>query len=83
MIIDFVKEYVLLIVSNPSVVEVVKKDISDDFSEIIIYADPSDIGRLIGKDGNMINSLKTIIAGCKAKDKRSYKTQVFSIEDRQ
>ena len=82
MIVDFVKEYVLLIVSEPKKVEVIKNDISDDFSEIIIYADPSDIGRLIGKDGNMINSLKTIIAGCKAKDKKTYKTQVLSIDDK-
>ncbi len=37
-----------------------------------------DIGKLIGKNGNMINALKTIANGCKAKDGISYKIQVVT-----
>jgi predicted RNA-binding protein YlqC (UPF0109 family) len=32
--------------------------------------------KLIGKDGKMINSLKTLISGCKAKDGKSYRVTV-------
>ena len=35
-----------------------------------------DTGKLIGKDGKMINSLKTLISGCKAKDGKSYRVTV-------
>ena len=50
----------------------------DTFAEITICADASDIGKLIGKNGNMINALKTMANGCKAKDGVSYKIQVIA-----
>ena len=44
------------------------------------FADKIDTGKLIGKDGKMINAIKTVIIGCKAKDNTSYRVTVKAIE---
>jgi len=76
MIDEFFYEFAKLLVDNPSTVRVEKTDVDETFSEITIYADKGDTGKLIGKDGKMINSLKTIVSGCKAKDGISYRVSV-------
>jgi len=53
--------------------------IDETFAEIIIHANSADIGKLIGKNGNMINAIKTMANGCKAKDGVSYKIQVIAL----
>lgn len=78
MITQFIEEYAKLIVSNPDAVKISVEKKDDTFSEIVINADSEDIGKLIGKNGNMINALKTLANGCKAKDGVSYKIQVVS-----
>ena len=79
MIVDFIAEYAKLIVSNPSDISVEQEILSDDFAQITINANEADIGKLIGKNGNMINAIKTMANGCKAKDGISYKLQVKSV----
>ncbi len=81
MVEDFIREFTLLLVNKPEVVKIENRVIDDTFSEITIYADKGDTGKLIGKEGKMINSLKTVISGCKAKDKRSYKIMVQALEE--
>ncbi len=76
MITDFISQYAKLIVSQPQQIKVVEEELDTNFHEITIYANEDDLGKLIGKNGNMINSLKTIINGCKAKDGVAYKIQV-------
>lgn len=78
MITDFIENYAKLIVGFPEEVTVSKNMIDDTFAEIIIKANSADIGKLIGKNGNMINALKTMANGCKAKDGVSYKIQVLA-----
>jgi len=78
MITNFIKNYAKLIVSVPEDITVTKKLIDDTFAEITVEANSSDIGKLIGKNGNMINALKTMANGCKAKDGVSYKIQVVA-----
>jgi len=78
MITNFIENYAKLIVSVPNDVTVTKKLIDDTFAEITVEANSSDIGKLIGKNGNMINALKTMANGCKAKDGISYKIQVIA-----
>lgn len=77
MVTDFIKSYTELIVSNPQSIEVSISEIDENFYEITIICDEEDLGKIIGKSGNMINALKTIINGCKAKDGKSYKIQVI------
>jgi predicted RNA-binding protein YlqC (UPF0109 family) len=76
MITEFVKEFASLIAEHPEDIEVEKRRIGDNFYEIYIYANQADTGKLIGRSGKMINSLKTIIGGCKAKEDISYKVSV-------
>ncbi|NQY53031.1 MAG: KH domain-containing protein [Campylobacteraceae bacterium] len=78
MITNFIEDYAKLIVSKPEEVSVSIDQIDETFAEITIEADSNDIGKLIGKNGNMINALKTIANGCKAKDGVSYKIQVLA-----
>jgi len=77
MIVDFITDYTKLIVSQPNSIKVEVNEIDPTFKEIIIFAANEDLGKLIGKNGNMINSLKTMLNGCKAKDGVSYKIQVL------
>ncbi len=79
MIVDFITQYTKMIVSNPEDISVELKELSENFSEITINANNADIGKLIGKNGNMINAIKTMANGCKAKDGISYKLQVQSV----
>ena len=78
MITNFIENYAKLIVSVPEDVTVTKELIDETFAEITVEANSSDIGKLIGKNGNMINALKTMANGCKAKDGVSYKIQVVA-----
>lgn len=78
MITQFIENYAKLIVGHPDEVHVSKEQIDDTFAEITINANSEDIGKLIGKNGNMINALKTMANGCKAKDGVSYKIQVLA-----
>ena len=76
MIQDFVKEYAKLIAIYPNDISVDIEPLNDCISQITINVHKDDLGKLIGKSGNMINAIKTIINGCKAKDGISYKIQV-------
>ncbi|PID47632.1 MAG: RNA-binding protein [Proteobacteria bacterium] len=80
MVHNFLETFAKLIVDNPDNVKVDRVDVDDAFSEIIIHADKGDTGKLIGKNGKMINSIKTIISGCKAKDGKSYRITVKANE---
>lgn len=75
---DFILTYAKMIAREPDKIKVSSKEIDKNFIEITIKANDNDIGKIIGKSGNMINSLKTIINGCKAKNNISYKIQVVA-----
>ncbi|QOY51582.1 KH domain-containing protein [Candidatus Sulfurimonas baltica] len=78
MIADFVAQFAKLIASNPDDVRVEVKD-GDEITEILLYANQADIGKLIGKEGKMIGAIKTVISGCKAKDGVSYRINVEAV----
>ena len=80
MVKNFLYEYAKLIADFPDKVSVDRQELGENFAEIIISADKVDTGKLIGKDGNMINAIKTVIIGCKAKDNTSYRVTVKAIE---
>ncbi len=76
MVINFVSFYSKLLVKNPDDIKVEINNIDEGFDEITIYAKNEDVGKLIGKEGRMINSIKTVISGCKAKGGRNYRVNV-------
>jgi len=76
--IEFIRKYIELLAFYPEDVIIKTANESDGFVEVLIYANKVDTGRIIGKNGNMINAITTMINGCKAKDGISYKIQVIS-----
>lgn len=78
MIADFVAQFAKLIASYPDDVRVEVQN-GDEITEIVLYANQADIGKLIGKEGKMIGAIKTVISGCKAKDGLSYRINVEAI----
>ena len=78
MIADFVAQFARLIASNPDDIKVEVQE-GDEITEIVLYANQADIGKLIGKSGKMIGAIKTVISGCKAKDGVSYRINVEPI----
>ncbi|MDR0747858.1 MAG: KH domain-containing protein [Helicobacteraceae bacterium] len=82
MIENFVADFARLISTEPECIEVTREDIDEKFSEITVYAHQQDVGKIIGKDGNMINAIKTVVSGCKAKDQISYRILVKPIDER-
>ncbi|WP_457592131.1 KH domain-containing protein [Hydrogenimonas sp.] len=81
MVENFVRDFAKLIASHPEDIVVKRQALGENFDEIIIYAHKEDAGKLIGKEGRMINALKTVISGCKAKDGISYRVNVRTSEE--
>jgi len=81
MVKEFIIEFVRLIVDYPDKLKIESEVINDELSEITLYVHPSDVGRVIGKDGKMISSLKTLISGCKPKGGTNYKVNVKPFKD--
>ncbi len=79
MVENFVRDFAKLIATHPEDIAVKRRNLGENFDEIIIYAHKDDAGKLIGKEGRMINALKTVISGCKAKDGISYRVNVQTV----
>jgi predicted RNA-binding protein YlqC (UPF0109 family) len=71
-------EYIKLIVDYPNSVHIKEEDCSE-YIKLSIYVENCDVGKVIGKDGNMINSIKMFIYGCRSK---TFKLQVFDINEK-
>jgi predicted RNA-binding protein YlqC (UPF0109 family) len=79
MVEDFVLAYSKLIVKYPESLKIEIKNIDIGLDEIILFAEAEDVGKLIGKEGKMINAIKTVISGCKAKGSKNYRVSIKSI----
>ena len=75
MVVNFVVEFAKLLSFEPEKIryEVISHD---DFDEIVIYAKKADVGRIIGKNGEMVKAIKTVIGGCRVKEDKNYKITV-------
>ncbi|HIQ47607.1 MAG TPA: KH domain-containing protein [Sulfurovum sp.] len=80
MVKDFLLSYAKLLVNNPEDISIEISEVDEGFDEIIIFANSEDIGKLIGKEGRMINAIKTVISGCKAKGGKNYRVNVKAAE---
>ena len=81
MVEKYIEEYAKLIASEPENVSVSRVNLGENFDEIIVRTSKNDTGRLIGKDGKMINALKTLITGYKAKEPTSYRITVKALDE--
>ncbi len=80
MIHEFLLSYTKLLVDHPEDLSIEITEIDESFSEVTIFANSEDVGKLIGKRGKMINSIKTVISGCKAKGGKNYRVNVKTTE---
>lgn len=80
MVEEFIEHYARMVASHPEMIRVERYDVDEGFCEVAIYANRSDAGKLIGKEGNMISAIKTVVSGCKAKDGRSYRVLVKPVD---
>lgn len=76
----FLLEYAKLVASRPDELDIQEEFIDENFSQITIKAQKSDAGRLIGKNGNMVVALRTIIAGCGVRTNKNYKLMIVANE---
>ncbi len=76
MVKDFLLSYARLLVNNPEDISIEISEMDESMDEITIFANSEDIGKLIGKEGRMINSIKTVISGCKAKGGKNYRVNI-------
>jgi predicted RNA-binding protein YlqC (UPF0109 family) len=76
MVEAFLSSYTKLLVEHPEDISIEIQEMDESFDEITIFANSEDIGKLIGKQGRMINSIKTVISGCKAKGGKNYRVNV-------
>ena len=81
MVEKFIEEYAKLIASEPENVSVSRVNLGENFDEIIVRTSKNDTGRLIGKDGKMINALKTLITGYKDKAATAYRITVKALDE--
>ncbi|EAK4000837.1 KH domain-containing protein [Campylobacter coli] len=80
MVENFLREYAKLIADYPDKIATEKIKLDENFAEIILYADKIDTSKLIGKNGKMINAIKTVVSACKSKDSMSYRVTVKALE---
>jgi predicted RNA-binding protein YlqC (UPF0109 family) len=80
MVEAFLSVYTKLLVEHPEDISIEIEEMDESFDEITIFANSEDIGKLIGKQGRMINSIKTVISGCKAKGGKNYRVNVKPVE---
>jgi predicted RNA-binding protein YlqC (UPF0109 family) len=58
---DFVTFIVKQIVDNPDAVEIVETTDQPGFVDIQVSVDPNDMGKVIGKEGRIIRSLRDLV----------------------
>jgi len=78
MVADFIAQFAKLIATYPDDIKV-DVQTNGEVSEITLFANQADVGKLIGKEGKMIGAIKTVISGCKAKDGLSYRINVEAV----
>lgn len=78
---EFLITYAKMISSYPDKIRLERIKLDENFVELIVYADKSDAKKLIGRDGKMVNAIKTLIIGFKAKDPTSYRITVKSLDE--
>lgn len=81
MIEKFIQSYIELIIEHPKDLKIDKIKNSDGYTEIMILANKSDVGKIIGKDATTIKSLKTLVNAYKMKDPTTYKIVVKELDE--
>jgi predicted RNA-binding protein YlqC (UPF0109 family) len=79
MVVDFIQKYTKLIVSHKNSVIVKETKRDKNITSLDIYVHPEDIGKVIGKNANMISAINTFIGIYSLNNKTSFKAFVKDI----
>lgn len=75
--VDLVRDILKAIVDNPDAVEV--KEVEGERASIIeIKVSPEDVGKVIGREGRIINSLRQIVRAAAGKDNKRITIELLS-----
>ena len=81
MVVNFVEKYMKLIVSHQNSLKVVIEEKEKKISYLFIYVHSDDIGKVIGKNANMISAINTFIGVFAMKENITYKAYVKDIQE--
>jgi len=75
--VDLVRDILKAIVDHPDAVEV--KEVEGERASIIeIKVSPEDVGKVIGREGRIINSLRQIVRAAAGKDNKRITIELLS-----
>lgn len=67
---EFIEYIVKQLVDNPENVSVESTIVDDHTIDLTVKVDDKDVGKVIGKHGNTINALRTLLIAVGAKEKK-------------
>jgi predicted RNA-binding protein YlqC (UPF0109 family) len=67
---EFIEYIVKQLVDNPETVIVESTIVDDHTIDLTVKVDDKDVGKVIGKHGNTINALRTLLIAVGAKEKK-------------
>lgn len=72
---DLVEYMVASLVDNPDAIIIDVTD-SDESSHIEVHVDPEDVGKVVGRHGRVIKSIRTLARACAARDEINAEVEV-------
>ena len=72
---DLVEYMVASLVDNPDSIVIDVTD-SDESSLIEVHVDPEDVGKVVGRHGRVIKSIRTLARACAARDEINAEVEV-------
>lgn len=72
---DLVEYMVASLVDNPDAIIIDVTD-SDESSLIEVHVDPEDVGKVVGRHGRVIKSIRTLARACAARDEINAEVEV-------
>jgi uncharacterized protein len=72
---DLVEYMVASLVDNPDSIVIDVTD-SDESSLIEVHVDPEDVGKVVGRHGRVVKSIRTLARACAARDEINAEVEV-------
>lgn len=74
---DLVEYLVKSLAEHPEAVEIAESEVEDTVS-LELKISPDDLGRIIGKGGNTINAIRTVVQAAASSHKKRAKLEVIT-----
>jgi uncharacterized protein len=77
---ELVETIVLALVDEPSQVKVISS-VRDEYDVLTVLVAEGDVGRVVGKEGRIVNALRTVVKAGAAKSQQRVSVEVLSISE--